>query len=269
MSDFKVSDYGIFGDAANTTNVFKTTVNIGLEAINGSKTALSNESVFMGPLADSCIEALSKSNNKLENIISGCGAVIAFLAESNITYQSGDKKASKILSFNNGSFSTSTFSNSGVQTGKTNQDTIYNYLSQKGFNDAAISGILANIQHESGFDPTAVGDGGTSYGICQWHDTSNGSGRWTNMVNYCNNNNLNPDSVEGQVNYLVYELENNYPNVYEKIKNVPNTADGAYDAAYEWTVNYEIPANAEVAGQNRGDTAVSSFWSTYSDSVNT
>ena len=30
------------------------------------------------------------------------------------------------------------------------------------------------IQHESSFNTQALGDGGTSYGICQWHN-----GRWT------------------------------------------------------------------------------------------
>ena len=30
-------------------------------------------------------------------------------------------------------------------------------------------GILGNIQHESGFDPGARGDGGSAYGLAQWH----------------------------------------------------------------------------------------------------
>lgn len=46
---------------------------------------------------------------------------------------------------------------------------------------SAAAGILANIRWESGFNPTALGDGGTSYGLCQWH-----MGRWDNLVEYCN-----------------------------------------------------------------------------------
>ena len=163
------------------------------------------------------------------------------------------------MSFKDGNITVGKSSSSGVQTGNANQDAIYNYLSQKGFNDAAISGILANIQHESGFDPTALGDGGTSYGICQWH-----LGRWDNLKSYCSENNLDVNSVEGQTAYLVWELENNYPSVYEKIKNVPNTEQGAYDAAYEWTVNFEIPDNKEQRGQDRGNTAMADYWPTYS-----
>lgn len=53
------------------------------------------------------------------------------------------------------------------------QRQIYDYLTgQMGLNAAAASGILANIEKESAFDPNALGDNGTSFGICQWHDTS-------------------------------------------------------------------------------------------------
>ena len=38
-------------------------------------------------------------------------------------------------------------------------------------NPAAIQGILANIEYESGFSPTVWGDEGTSYGLCQWHES--------------------------------------------------------------------------------------------------
>lgn len=38
-------------------------------------------------------------------------------------------------------------------------------------NPAAVCGILANIEYESDFSPTAWGDDGTSYGLCQWHES--------------------------------------------------------------------------------------------------
>ena len=39
-------------------------------------------------------------------------------------------------------------------------------------NDAALAGILANLQGESGFNPHKIGDGGEAYGICQWRNTA-------------------------------------------------------------------------------------------------
>ena len=45
--------------------------------------------------------------------------------------------------------------------------------------------------------------------------------------------------------------------------NVPNTADGAYQAAYKWTTDFEIPADAESEGASRGSNAQSNYWDKY------
>lgn len=42
------------------------------------------------------------------------------------------------------------------------------FLSQ-GFNKTLTAAILANMQHESGFDPNRIGDGGLARGVLQWH----------------------------------------------------------------------------------------------------
>ena len=69
--------------------------------------------------------------------------------------------------------------------------------------------------------------------------------------------------MEGQLEYLEWELKNNYSGVYEVLQNVPNTSEGAYQAAYEWTVHFEIPDNTEARARDRGNTAASSYWKTY------
>ena len=146
--------------------------------------------------------------------------------------------------------------------GDTPQEQIFNYLKSKGFNNAAICGILANIQHESNFSTSALGDNGSSYGICQWH-----LGRWDRLKSYCNNNGLDWHSMEGQLEYLMHELETGYTGVYNTLKNVPNTAQGAYDAAYKWTVEFEIPQDRYGAGQRRGNTASSTYWNEWGSQV--
>ena len=70
-----------------------------------------------------------------------------------------------------------------------------------GINDAALAGVLANLQGESGFNPNKIGDGGAAYGICQWQGP-----RLDQMVKYCEGNGLNPVSREGQLSFLVYDL---------------------------------------------------------------
>ena len=151
-----------------------------------------------------------------------------------------------------------TFGAGHKDTGNKKVDAVYNSLADKGFNNAAICGILANIEHESGFSTDAVGDGGTSYGICQWHNS-----RWTNLRNFCDKNGYDQSSMEGQLEYLEWELKNNYSGVYKVLQNVPNTSEGAYKAAYEWTVHFEVPDNTESRARDRGNTAASSYWKTY------
>lgn len=137
-----------------------------------------------------------------------------------------------------------------------NTNKIYDYLTKEmGLNHAAACGVLANIQCESNFATTAVGDGGTSYGLCQWH-----LGRFSQLVNWCKANGLNYHLVDGQLSYLRHELETGYANVYQYISSVPDTAQGAYDAAYYWCMYYEIPSNTQARSIQRGNMAMEEFF---------
>ena len=139
-----------------------------------------------------------------------------------------------------------------------NADEIEKYLmNEMGFNKAAATAVMANMYHESRFNTTTNGDGGTSYGLSQWHKE-----RKTNLINYCNKNGYDYTTVEGQMKFYEYELKNNYPKVYEKLKNTPNTAEGAYEAADYYCVYYEVPANKHQQGDNRGAMAKKQFNST-------
>ena len=263
MNEYEIGNYGIFQDGVSSIQTLNESLTTNMDILNQCKTELNNDAIFMGPICDSCVEGFEKANLKVTNLGTNFTTMANYLMDASTTYKAGDEAAAvKLLHLSNGVVSSST--SSGVVTGKANQDAIYSYLSSQGFNDAAISGILANIQHESNFNPNALGDGGTSYGICQWH-----SGRWTRLKNYCSQNGLDSTTLDGQLSFLVWELQNNYPSVYNKIISVPNTAQGAYDAAYEWTVHYEIPANKESSGNRRGNTAVNNYWSTYGGSQST
>ena len=134
---------------------------------------------------------------------------------------------------------------------QSNEYVIYKFLTaEMGLNRAAAMGVLANIYYESNYKPTIVGDSGTSYGICQWH-----LGRKTNLINYCNRNNLDYHTLEGQLRFLQYELSASYPTVLKYLKNVENTAEGAYDAAYYFCFNFEAPAARTSQSTKRGNYA--------------
>ncbi|MDO4169265.1 MAG: phage tail tip lysozyme [Lachnospiraceae bacterium] len=141
-----------------------------------------------------------------------------------------------------------------------NETTIYKFLTgTMGLNKAAACGVLANIYSESAFSPTAWGDKGTSYGICQWHAT-----RLTALKNYCNKNGYKYTSLTGQLNYMYYELKKSYnSSVLSYLKGVSNNAQGAYDAGYRWCLKYEIPANTKSVSNARGNLAKKTYWPAY------
>ncbi len=140
-----------------------------------------------------------------------------------------------------------------------NEERIYRYLiSDLGMNSAAACGILSNIYCESGFRTDALGDNGTSYGICQWHNS-----RWNNLKTYCNNNGFDWHSLDGQLHFMEYELNGTQSNVLRRMRSVSDDEDGAFSAGYDWCYYYEVPANRETKSVTRGNLARDSFWPIY------
>ena len=136
---------------------------------------------------------------------------------------------------------------------------IYYYLrSEVGLNSAAACGVTANIQFESGFNLTAIGDNGTSYGLCQWHD-----GRWDRLTNFCVENGYSESSLQGQVHYLGWELENIYGSLLDKLRAVEDNVVGCYDAAYMFCMEFERPRDAEIKSDDRGTAAMLNYWPLY------
>ena len=142
-----------------------------------------------------------------------------------------------------------------------NEREIYEYLrNEMGLNQAAATGVLANINAESGYRQNALGDRNsegyfTSYGICQWHNS-----RWENLINFGITNDVDWQSIQGQMMYLQYELEHGYKYVLNALRAVENTDQGTYDAAYVFCKRFEVPANTERTSDARGRVARDRFW---------
>ena len=133
---------------------------------------------------------------------------------------------------------------------------VFDYLTNDlALSDAAACGVLANIEHESAFQPTIVGDKGTSYGLCQWHNE-----RYTALRGYCSALGLDYRTVEGQMAYLRYELGNKYTSLLLSLQDIENTPEGAYRAAYLWCIQFERPSNMQVKAAQRGELARSKYW---------
>ncbi len=69
--------------------------------------------------------------------------------------------------------------------------------------------------------------------------------------------------MEGQLYFLEYELNTGYSGVFNYLLSVPDTGEGAYDAAYYFCVYFEIPENKEAKGHSRGASARDSYYPIY------
>ena len=127
------------------------------------------------------------------------------------------------------------------------------YILGKGLNAAVACAIAANIEAESGFNTASIGDYGTSFGICQWHDDR--GARMKKFVGAGWENNLT-----GQLNFLWSELQSGYSStVLAPLNNIPNTLSGALEAVSIFVYNFEKPKDKKGAIDERSKTATT-YW---------
>ena len=139
---------------------------------------------------------------------------------------------------------------------QSNEAVIYQFLvGDMGLNEAAACGILANIECESNFRTSATGDGGTSYGICQWHNS-----RWEHLKQY---RPTDWNTLRGQLEFMRYELIHDKTSVWRFLRSVANDANGAYLAGHYWCFHFEIPKNYPTVSIRRGNLARSAYWPKY------
>ena len=196
----------------------------------------------------------------------GIGAErVAALTSAGYDYTAVQTRVNEILSGKTPATTPSTPATTtpSYTAGATVEATIFNFCKEVlGLCVAAICGVLANVQEESGFKTGAIGDGGTSYGICQWHAT-----RYDSLKTWCAQNGKDYTTVDGQLWYMKHELETTHSAVLKKIQAVDNNAKGAYVAGYVWCSIFEVPANTTQKSEQRGDLAETTYWPKYNGST--
>lgn len=110
---------------------------------------------------------------------------------------------------------------------------IARYLMSLGYSKQNASGIAGNIFVESRYDPLAIGDNGQSFGLAQWHKS-----RWKRLNDWAKQNNKNPNTFQGQLDYLDWELKNTEKNAYKKLLE----SKTVYESAYNFAKYFERPA---------------------------
>ena len=122
---------------------------------------------------------------------------------------------------------------------------VWNAMKAKGWSDEICAGIMGNMMAECGgrtlkLNPYAIGDSGTSYGLCQWH-----KGRKNKLLNNYGK------EIEQQIDYLAYELGD--------VNTYFSTTVNYEQIAYEFCVKFERPSNAHNKGIDRKTLAQTAY----------
>jgi Phage tail lysozyme len=104
-------------------------------------------------------------------------------------------------------------------------------LIAKGYSPIAAAGIVGNTVHESGVDPTAVGDNGTSGGIAQFH-----AERLANLKAFAAARGKPATDLQTQVDFIDHELHTTETGTLAKLQaaRTPEEAGAAF-------IDYERP----------------------------
>lgn len=118
-------------------------------------------------------------------------------------------------------------------TGENNIEKAWNFYRAEGFSEEATAGILGNYMRESKMNPSVEEYGNKiGYGLAQWSFS-----RRTDLVKWTVENDLNVGSLEGQLNFSMYEMNKmkfgSYSlSQFKKIKNVREATE-VFERYYE------------------------------------
>jgi GH24 family phage-related lysozyme (muramidase) len=214
------------GDAANTLS-------------NGTIAALVSVTYNYGSLPRSVVlAAKSKNINQL------IAAVRALSADNGgINKKRRNKEANYIANaegVGSGSGEQLQFTQ-GENAGAMN---VMRFLIDKGLSVAGAAGIAGNMQIESNFKTSVLGDNGTSIGLVQWHYE-----RKDKLFSWAKQNGYDPLSTKGQLEYLWWELGTSFSKLKSDLKIIQDPRAAAFQFAKEFERPANISANRSVYAQ--------------------
>lgn len=168
--------------------------------------------------------------------------------------------------------------------GSSNGEKIYNFLKSKGLNDYGASGLIGNIDCESGLKSNNLQDtynislgmtddeyvravdNGTytknqfvkdcaGWGICQWTWHT----RKKALYEYTKSRGASIGDLETQLEFLMKELSDSYPSVLYTLK----TATSILEASNAVLLKFECPADQSVSMQNKRASYGQSYYNKY------
>lgn len=143
-----------------------------------------------------------------------------------------------------------------VNGGRAMADYVANYFQGKGWSREQAIGIASNLSVESGFNPSAVGDGGKAYGIAQWHPDRQAGFR------AFSGKDIRGSSLDEQLAFIHYELTQGQE---KSAGDALRKARSAYEAGSVVSSQYERPAQKQAEAARRGTLAQAIYGSAAGD----
>lgn len=119
--EIKVTDYGIFDDAINISEQYTSSVESFRDACSEFRNVIGDDSVFMGPIADSYVAAFSEIDTTVDSMVEDNKTIRNYLGDVSSNYQKGDSDASNVIT----SVDNMSLSSSGSSGGKSNEQAIF------------------------------------------------------------------------------------------------------------------------------------------------
>ena len=121
---------------------------------------------------------------------------------------------------------------------------IAKFLMSLGYSKSNASGIAGNLYTESKYDPQAIGDNGTSFGLAQWHKS-----RWDKLKNWSNERGLDINLFDTQLRFIDWELNN----TEKKAKSELLATNTARESAFAFAKFYERPQRIAEERMNKAE----------------
>ena len=97
MSEIEISDYGIFNDGIKSIKTLNSKLETTDSEISTCKSNLSDESTFLGPIANISLEAFKDVDSKMTVIVSNFNKEGTYLEEVANMYNKSDAKSSSTI----------------------------------------------------------------------------------------------------------------------------------------------------------------------------
>ena len=190
---------------------------------------------YIGNLSSDPFEHLGVEQSKFERLNSAIDSKNKDFFESIFSYEPEESKEEENEDLTNSPFyvpqTTSNDNDDDLQitgsfqeptqtrvTGNSVYAKIMNYFLDKKLPKHVAAGIMGNLYAESRLNPSAIGDGGTSGGIDQWH-----ANRFKQLKLFAKKRNKDWKDLDTQLDFLWYELNTSYKSVYDRIKRTANS----------------------------------------------